>query len=72
MFVCFEKFCLLYGNSCISPQECDKAFLKIVFEKCVTVKKFKFDKVPNSYLPTRKRMLFSFSFGDSTNHTISW
>ena len=26
VFVCFESFCLLYGNSCISPQECDKAF----------------------------------------------
>ena len=38
MFVCFESFCLLYGNSCISPQECDKAYLKIVFEKCVSVK----------------------------------
>ena len=33
----FESFCLLYGNSCISPQECDKAFLKVVFEKCVSV-----------------------------------
>ena len=28
VFVCFEKICLLYDNSCISPQECDKAFLK--------------------------------------------
>ena len=33
-----EDFCLFYGNSCISPQECDKAFLKIAFEKCVSVK----------------------------------
>ena len=32
VFVCFESFCLLYGNSCINPQECDKAFLKVVFE----------------------------------------
>ena len=28
VFVYFESFCLLYDNFCISPQECDKAFLK--------------------------------------------
>ena len=27
----FESFSLLYGNSCINPQECDKAFLKRFF-----------------------------------------
>ena len=32
VFVCFEIFCLLYYNSCISPQECDKAFLKLVLK----------------------------------------
>ena len=33
--VCFEKFCLLYDNPCISHQECDKAFLKRIFESVV-------------------------------------
>ena len=32
VFVCFESFCLLYGNFCISPQECDKAFFEKKFE----------------------------------------
>ena len=32
VFVCFEIFCLLYDNSCISSQECDKAFLKNVLK----------------------------------------
>ena len=32
VFVCFERFYSLYDNSCISPQECDKAFLKVVLK----------------------------------------
>ena len=34
LFVGFERFCLLYGNSCIIPQECDQAFLKIFLKVC--------------------------------------
>ena len=37
VFVCFEKFCLLYDNSCITPQECDKIFLKTLVKKSVKV-----------------------------------
>ena len=35
---CFEKFCLLRDNPCISPQECDEVVLKTVFEKCLCEK----------------------------------
>ena len=39
VFVCFEKFCWLYDDSFISPQGCDKAFLKVL-----SVKKFGLSK----------------------------
>ena len=53
-----EDFGLLYGNSYISPQECDKVFFKIVLKMC-KCEKVVLEQVPNRYLPTQKRMFFS-------------
>ena len=54
VFVCFERFCLLYDNSCIGPQECDKAFLKISLKVC-KCKKLGLSKYLRVNLPTLKK-----------------